>query len=313
MTFDLYPLRFQFEARESIYFPAGKSANVLRGAFGTVFRQIACVPECRDVRSCEIRSQCAYARIFEPAAAGKGPSGLSDWPRPFVFRARHLDNCSIGPGKPFHFDLHVFDLHDPAIPSFVRTFAAIARQGVGPGRGRAELSAVWEIAVDGTVATRIFDGTEFLLKHSPPPLKLSLDPIAGPIRKVRVDFLTPTEVKGGHELAARPDFAILFARIRDRLSTLRALYGPGPLDVDFKAMGERSKLVRMTSCEIRDVGVERRSSRTGQTHPLGGFIGYAEYEGEDLAEFLPYLDAARWTGVGRQTVWGKGEICFSTK
>ena len=28
----------------------------------------------------------------------------------------------------------------------------------------------------------------------------------------------------------------------------------------------------------------------------------------DLAAFLPYLRAARWTGVGRQTVWGKGEI-----
>jgi hypothetical protein len=299
MTFDLYPLRFQFEARESIYFPAGKSANVLRGAFGTVFRQIACVPECREVRSCEIRSQCAYARIFEPAAAGKGPSGLSDWPRPFVFRARHLDNCFIGPGKPFHFDLHIFDLHDPAIPHFVRTFEAIARQGLGPGRGRAELSAVCQIAGDGTAVA---------LQQPPQPLELSLDPPATAITKVRVDFLTPTELKGGQQLASRPDFPILFGRIRDRLSTLRALYGPGPLDVDFKAMGERSQLVRMTSCEIRDVSVERRSSRTGQTHPLGGFIGYAKYEGENLAEFLPYLEAARWTGVGRQTVWGKGEI-----
>jgi hypothetical protein len=27
-----------------------------------------------------------------------------------------------------------------------------------------------------------------------------------------------------------------------------------------------------------------------------------------LAEFVPFLRAARWTGVGRQTVWGNGEI-----
>jgi hypothetical protein len=40
---------------------------------------------------------------------------------------------------------------------------------------------------------------------------------------------------------------------------------------------------------------------------LGGFVGVAEYEG-DLNEFFPYLEIARWTGVGRQTVWGKGEI-----
>jgi CRISPR-associated endoribonuclease Cas6 len=63
----------------------------------------------------------------------------------------------------------------------------------------------------------------------------------------------------------------------------------------------------MTRCEIQHVAVERRSSRTGQTHPIGGFTGFAEYEGE-LSEFVPYLQAAKWTGVGRQTVWGKGEL-----
>ena len=40
---------------------------------------------------------------------------------------------------------------------------------------------------------------------------------------------------------------------------------------------------------------------------MGGFNGFAEYEGQ-LAEFLPWLRAARWVGVGRQTVWGKGDM-----
>ena len=97
------------------------------------------------------------------------------------------------------------------------------------------------------------------------------------------------------------------ARIRDRIGALRELYGDGPLDIDFRAFGERAARVRMTHCEIARVETERRSSRTGQTHPIGGFVGEAEYEG-DLSEFIPYLKAAQWTGVGRQTVWGKGEI-----
>ena len=63
----------------------------------------------------------------------------------------------------------------------------------------------------------------------------------------------------------------------------------------------------MTRCEITEVSRVRHSSRTGQTHSIGGFTGVAEYEG-DLTEFVPYLEAAAWTGVGRQTVWGKGEI-----
>jgi hypothetical protein len=63
----------------------------------------------------------------------------------------------------------------------------------------------------------------------------------------------------------------------------------------------------MTRCETRRLDIRRRSSRTGQAHGIGGFSGFAEYEG-DLAEFVPWLEAAQWTGVGRQSVWGKGEI-----
>ena len=63
----------------------------------------------------------------------------------------------------------------------------------------------------------------------------------------------------------------------------------------------------MTACHVRRHETERRSTRTGQSHSIGGFIGTVEYEG-DLAEFLPILKAAKWIGVGRQSVWGKGEI-----
>jgi hypothetical protein len=122
-----------------------------------------------------------------------------------------------------------------------------------------------------------------------------------------IRFVTPTELKSGRQLAAVPEFGILAARIRDRISTLRALYGPGPLDMDFREFGERASRIRMIHCDVRSVDIKRRSSRTGQVHPIGGFLGEAAYEGE-LTEFLPYLKAAKWTGVGRQTVWGKGEI-----
>jgi hypothetical protein len=66
----------------------------------------------------------------------------------------------------------------------------------------------------------------------------------------------------------------------------------------------------MSRSELRPVDVDRRSSRTGQSHSIGGFIGSVEYQGS-LAEFLPYLEAAHWTGVGRQAVWGKGEIAIT--
>jgi hypothetical protein len=140
-----------------------------------------------------------------------------------------------------------------------------------------------------------------------PPLALDLAPDAAPVERVRVRFLSPTELKHNGLVARRPEFSILFARLRDRISTLRALYGAGPLEIDFRTMGERAAAVRTTRCDVRWEKGERKSGRTGQIHPLGGFTGEAEYEGQ-LAEFLPWLRAARWVGVGRQTVWGKGDV-----
>jgi len=261
LTFDFFPLRIHFVARVRIHFPPGRPGNVLRGAFGMMLRQSAS-PE-------------VYARTFEPKSEA-GPSGLADPPRPFVFRARHLDGRVIAPGEPFYVDMNVFVSPQLFADAFAR----------------------W----DRATLQRVECPSE--------PRRLSLDAPSGQVERVRVDFLTATELKAQDGIAQRPEFAILFGRIRDRLSTLSALYGSGPLAIDFAAIGERAARVQLARCDIRPVAAERRSTRTGQTHPLGGFIGSAEYEGE-LAEFLPYLEAARWTGVGRQTVWGKGEIAIA--
>jgi hypothetical protein len=206
----------------------------------------------------------AYRRYFKPTAAA-GPSGLRDSPRPFVLRASHFEGASLAAGDEFEIGVNLFEVRHPPLELFRRVVAALL-----PAE---------------------------LLHAEETPLCLSLDPDSAIVPRLRVRFLTPTELKG----AERPDFAVLFPRIRDRVSTLRALYGDGPLEIDFKAMGQRAEQIRMTLCELQHV------ASTGSRYPLDGFTGVAEYEGE-LAEFVPYLEAARYTGVGRQTVWGKGEI-----
>ncbi len=277
--FDLQRARFHFRALSPLYFPPGKAGNVLRGAFGIILRKQSCPPACPDARTCEMRATCTYARVFEPQAAIPGPSGLKDWPRPFVFRAAWLQG-TIPAGAEFHFDIHLFDLRPELLRDLTLAFSQLLREGLGPGRGKADLLGV-----------------------EPSPVCLSLDPDPEAVARCQVRFVTPTQLKG----VARPEFGALFARLRDRLSTLSALCGPGPLELDFRAMGARAERVKMTRCDIREVDLDRRSSKTAQVHGIGGFVGLAEYEGV-LSEFLPYLRAGQWTGVGRYTVWGNGEI-----
>jgi hypothetical protein len=109
------------------------------------------------------------------------------------------------------------------------------------------------------------------------------------------------------ELLREPHFPAIIARARDRISALSWLYQGTALDEDFRGCIERARSVRLLHTATDHVSASRRSLRTGISQELGGFLGYAEYEGE-LAEFVPYLRAAYWTGVGRQTVWGHGAI-----
>jgi hypothetical protein len=216
----------------------------------------------------------------------------------------HLDGQTFAAGQKFYFDINLFDLSPQNIAYLILTFAQLSREGLGPGRCKVELDNVIRcnepevpIYQDGSIRS---DGAGA-------PLKLDLSPGAEAVPRVTVRFLTPTELKSGQQVAARPDFHILAARARDRISTLRELYGDGPLDINFRGFGERASEVRMTRCRLETIRAERRSSRTGQTHPIGGFVGEVDYEGA-LGEFVPFLRAAEYTGVGRQTVWGKGAI-----
>lgn len=230
-----------------------------------------------------------------------GPSGLADWPRPFVFRARHLDGRTVQPGESFYFDLNVFLLDRSILLYLVQTFACLAREGLGPRRGKAELQRV-------TAEEQIvYRGADQTISTAVEPMLLDLTAARVSISRIRIAFLTPTELKNEHKIADVPEFPVLFARVRDRIATLARLYAGDILDLDYQGTDERAASVQMTSCRLSRQQASRRSSKTGQAHSIGGFVGAADYQGE-LAEFLPFLEAGQWVGVGRQCVWGKGEI-----
>jgi CRISPR-associated endoribonuclease Cas6 len=219
-----------------------------------------------------------------PGRRARGPSGLREPPRPFVLRASHLDGKCFQRGATFWFDAHVFDLRSPVGTALESAFAALAETGLGPRRGRVEL-------IHPVTSTAI---------------QVDLAASAEKRDRITILFRTPTSLKGNSSRDTIP-FGILMARIRDRLSTLRSSYAEGPLPIDFAAFAARAGLVRTVRCDLEYRDISRQSSRTGETHGIGGLTGTAEYEG-DTGEFVPWLRAAFWTGVGRYTVWGNGVI-----
>jgi len=189
----------------------------------------------------------------------------------------------VAAGAVFSAGLNLFVVRAAPLVELGEAFRVLAADGVGPRRAKAELKAL------------------------EPQTVLRL-PLRGPeaMGRVTIRFITPTELKRAGEISDEPEFAALLTRLVERVWTLGRLYQEWP-SWDYRDLLERSRMIRLADWQWSYENARRRSSRTGQHHSLGGFTGTATYEGP-IGIFLPLLEIARWTGVGRQTVWGKGEV-----
>jgi hypothetical protein len=155
-------VRLRIVPREPLYLPALSKGNTLRGAFGTAFRRLVCIPQCREARHCPLDGTCPYRIIFEPSPP-PGASRLSknqDIPRPFIFRPP-LDVETSGasaaapavqsggaaktrynPGEAFDFTLIVVGKAVDYLPYFILAFREVAREGIGLNRAHCELTEV---------------------------------------------------------------------------------------------------------------------------------------------------------------------------
>ena len=304
-----YRMALRFRAEEPVAFAPGQAANRIRGGFGMTLKRLACLPDCEDAKTCAARTGCLYARLFEPSAEpGQAPSGFRDLPRPFVLRPWSLDGRRFAAGQTFSFCVHVFETRQPElVTEMVPVFAHWAATALGREWGAARLVSATLLDLSGAAIAPVFDGRQMLAPPLPPPLQIPLLGAEAGVTRLRVHFATPVDLKGEGFSAEAPGFGTLFARLRDRLSSLSSHYGGGPLDLPFREMGERARLVECREASLRPGGGVRMSGRTGQRHYLTGLLGEVEYEGS-LDEFLPWLRAGEWTGVGRHTVWGLGQI-----
>jgi hypothetical protein len=121
-----------------------------------------------------------------------------------------------------------------------------------------------------------------------------------------IRFLTPTLLRADGKVIHRPEFHHLFKRVRDRINALSTFFGEGPLDADFRGLGERAEKVRTLSSKIEWVERFRTSSKTLQRHELSGFMGSVVYEG-GLNEFVPWLALGELVHVGKHAAWGNGQ------
>jgi hypothetical protein len=290
-TFVTYAFRFSFLSLDPLRFPSF-AGNLLRGAIGSELLKID-----------------PQEHYFRPQAPS-GPSGFRSPPRPFALRAHPLNRHQLAAGELFTFDIHFFG-NAKAVPSFMAALASWQETGIGPRRSRVQLQSVQLLNDESDPSTTVWRENQWITEEfTPVSIQLPASPHDIAVTKVVVHFLTPTELKEDGALMRCPEFVVLFNRLQERIQALSFFYSGGADGSPPTALINTAQSIRIRETSLHWQTGERRSSRTQQRHPLGGFVGTVVYQGP-LAPFFPWLRAAYWTGIGRQTVWGKGVVAFA--
>ena len=307
--FEIYRLRFELVPVDPVILPRDNKANVIRGAFGTIFKQLCCGSVCQSCRDCPLRAGCAYADIFErsPPPDSCRLSANQDIPRPFVFRPPPDSKTRYGAGESFSFELLLFGKAAKYLAYFVVAFRELTERGFGIGRARCKLRSIM-IQERSKAWSQLYSDADQCVRRAAPSSTVweLMSRATHRAEKITVEFVTPTELKcDGHSVPV-PEFHHLMKRLRDRISAIGCFYGNASLDIDFIGLGQRAETVRRIDYQTTWVDRRRLSTRTGQRHSIGGFVGRFQFEG-DLSEFMPFIYVGEWIHVGKHAVWGNGQ------
>lgn len=302
--FNLSKYQFLLKAKEDLILPSYKGST-LRGGFGITFRKICCVNKKQDSCSgCFLKEKCAYAYIFEtvPHKTSQKLRNLKEVPRPFVIEP------SLGPKINYHkdelleFNLILIGRAMEYLPYFIFMFKELGKIGLGKGRGKFQLSEVYNFKKE-----KIYDSEDDILRNF--DSKIDFDDITNCYSIsdcLSLNFLTPTRIKIRNDLVVRPEFHILLRGLLHRLSALSYFHCQKELELDYKLLIFQAEKIKIRQSNLRWIDWERYSSRQNTRMKLGGFVGEITYEG-NVGPFLPLVLLGQYTHIGKNCTFGLGK------
>lgn len=331
---ELALLKFTLRAAEPIRLPQF-AGSTFRGAFGAMFRRIACAPHCADAKSCLLATACAYARVFEahPDVPGYQPAANTEVPRPFIIHPPPPSDARLNAGEEFSFHMVLAGAAINYLPYFILTWRELGRIGIGGTQGRFQLAAVESCLsldaaetadADGSPSSRlIYSAADELVRNNLAPLTAErilatnarlrslLESNDQPPTRLTMDLLTPTRLKSSGEfLRVAPPFETLMGALLRRLESLSFFYCGGSLQLDYRALVGQAREVQTASSDLRWVEWSRYSQRQERKIPWCGLVGRVEYTG-DFRQFLPFLAVGELVGVGNNCAFGLGRYRVS--
>jgi hypothetical protein len=301
--------------------------SALRGALyhGLRRRFCALLQEARECAACPLWGTCPVCTLVSTLAP-EGRLGR-DIARPYTIQPP-LDGAATyyAPGRPFLFGITLYADALRLFPYVVLALQELETSGLGrrdPAnnwrRGTLRLEAIYaENPLTGQRAPISRRGENLVLV---PDLPITHEQICQRAAQgetadnIRLRLLTPTRLTAQGRLVkpGQLTFAILMARLLDRLESLAQHFSPTPLQLDYPALLRAAETVRAAHNATRWVELRSYSTRQGRATPIGGLMGEVTFHAPDWRPFLPWLLWGQFTHVGKDAVKGNGwyTVAFS--
>ena len=180
--------------------------------------------------------------------------------------------------------------------------------GIGRGRGKCDLISGEALHADGTWQT-VYDGTSEMLQQDVPHLTAQdlMHKEIGP--RIRLSFITPTQLKADRKLQRGLDFPVLVRGLLRRYSALATFHADGPPDLDYANYIAAAENIQTTTHNLTWGTWERYSNRKNTRMSVSGFTGDVVFEG-DMTQFHPLLALGVPMHVGKLTSFGMGQYAL---
>lgn len=288
--------------------------STLRGAFGGAFKRIACAnPGLESCHKCDLEQACPYAYIFEtsPPPGTDRLNNYEDIPRPFMLCPKLQDKTSYKAGERFAIELRLFGKGNDYFPYFILAFIKMGEVGLGFRRKPFRLHQVIALNPLRRLEQVVFE-RENNKVHDLQNILSGKDLFAYsklPAEQVRMNLVTPLRLKENGKLVTSVEFNHLARSLMRRASALMLFHHGVNAELKYTELAEHSRKVKRVADFSHWFDLPRYSQRQGEKMMLGGLVGEVTYQG-DLGEFIPLLEFGRWAGVGKNNVFGLGQMDY---
>ncbi|WP_017754495.1 CRISPR system precrRNA processing endoribonuclease RAMP protein Cas6 [Calidifontibacillus oryziterrae] len=293
--------------------------STFRGSFGHAFKEVACTcPNNGNGVSPKHFDHCVYAYVFETSSPEGSEILINNEsiPRPFLLEPPNDSKTYFAPGERFTFGFSLFGKGIEYLPYFIYVLDAMGRQGFGRGQKQAELRQVWSVDAYGDLAKPIFSNAQrkvindFIIVTGEEILTQNCE-LSG---ECRIHFASPARLKYDGEFVSNPAFHIVLRSAVRRITSLLYFHHDEPkLNFDFGRLFQQAeKEITCKKSNVEWTSWERYSNRQKQRLKMGGIVGNAAYQG-DFEPYLPWLQLAEWSNIGKNPVFGLGKVKFIWK